>query len=68
MELGIGWDEAINIANQEAMQNIQWESIEKMQEMYPYVEWGWMGFAMVGFDRVLLDSEEVEIEKQLYTE
>jgi hypothetical protein len=59
--MGLEYEEAINIANQEAHQQIQWESIEKMQDMYPYIEWGWMGFVMVGFDRALLDDEELEI-------
>lgn len=57
---------AVNLANKEAQQVNQWESIENMQEMYPYVEWGWWGFAMIGFDRTILDSEEVEIAEQLY--
>ena len=64
--MGLEYEEAIRIANEEAFQTIQWESIERMQEESPYIEWGWMGFVMVGFDRVLL-SEEVEIAKQLYT-
>jgi len=66
--MNVDREDAIRIANEEAHQALQWESIEKMQEMYPYIEWGWMGFVMVGFDRVILDSEEVEIAKQLYTE
>lgn len=62
---GIGWDDAINIANKEAQQVNQWESIENIQEMVPYLEWGWFGFVMMGFDRAgLFDDEEVEIDEK----
>lgn len=63
---GIDRDEAINVANKEALQVNQWESIEQVQEMYPYMEWGWYGYVLVGFDRALLSEEELEIAEQLH--
>lgn len=64
--MGVDREDAVNIANQEAQQVNQWESMEKMQEEFPYMEFGWFGFYMIGFDRSILNSEEEEIAEQLH--
>lgn len=45
--------------------NMHWRIMEAIQDSQPFLEWGWNGFIPIAFDRVIFDSEEVNIGEYL---